>query len=141
MINPMSPTPPPALPSDAALMAALSLLSSLGNLSNTTALLDQVAVAKKSLDDATAAHNAAAAEAKAATDALSGVKAQAEDVATREKALVDAQLQLRVASSAAQDRDRALDIRATSLDQREQELAAKEKAHSDKIASVRAALA
>jgi hypothetical protein len=140
VINPLNPPVAPPLPSDAALMSALSLLSTIGNAAAAKATLDAMADHKLAIDRATEAHAAAAAEAKAATDALAGVKAQAEDVAAREKAIADSQLQLRVVSSAVQDRDRALDIRAASLDEREQQVAAKERSHADKVASMKAAL-
>jgi uncharacterized protein (DUF3084 family) len=140
VINPVSPAPPPTLPSDAALMGAMALLQSLGNAQNTAATLSQLADHKLAIDKATADFNAAAKTATDAQAALGNVQAQVEDLAAREKALADAQLQLRVASAAVQDRDHALDIRSNELDQREQQVAAAEKAHAAKLASMRAAL-
>jgi uncharacterized protein (DUF3084 family) len=135
-----APTPPPMMPSDTALLSALSLLSAIGNPGNAKTMLDAMAQHKQEIDASIAEHAAERKRLEDATAALAGVQAQADDVAAREKAIADSQLQLRVASSAVQDRDRALDLRSASLDQREQQLAAREKAHLDKVASMKAAL-
>ena len=74
MIGVNSPTLPPSVPTDAALMGAFALLTSLGNAQATAATLSQMADAKKALDEATAAHDAALAAATQAQAELVGLQ-------------------------------------------------------------------
>jgi hypothetical protein len=63
MIGVNTSTLPPSVPTDQALMGALSLLASLGNAQTTAATLTQMAEHKQAIDDAIVVNNAAAATA------------------------------------------------------------------------------
>jgi hypothetical protein len=140
MIGVNSPTLPPSVPTDAALMGALSLLQSLGNAQNTAAILGQMAEAKKAIDDAIVANNVAVQEAAAAQAALSDLEARAQAVTERETAVSAARTAVDVAAAAIKDRERGLASRSAELDTREAEIAARQSALERKIATYRSAL-
>jgi hypothetical protein len=133
-------SPPPAMPSDAALLGAIALLAALGNAGNTTALLNEIAGYKQQIERATAEAKAAHKGAEDAAAKLTGLQDQARTLAEQEAALAARQTALNVASEAVAQRDRALDGRVAELQQREQRLGAAEKAHADRIAAFRQAL-
>ena len=141
MIGVNSPTLPPSVPTDAALMGAFALLTSLGNAQATAATLSQMADAKKALDEATAAHDAALAAATQAQAELAGLQERERAVTAREESLASAQTALDVASSANAARAQSLDDREVELTRHIAEHEAKVKANEDRIASVRASLA
>ena len=80
----MSPSMPPAMPSDASLLGAMQLLSALGSPANTAATLDTLAEHKRAIDAAIAANTAAVQEATAAQAALSNLEARDADLTARE---------------------------------------------------------
>ena len=73
---------PPSVPSDAAILGAMALLAALGNAANSQATLDTMATAKREIDQAISANNAALREATEAQAALSDLEARAQDVAS-----------------------------------------------------------
>jgi chromosome segregation ATPase len=137
----MAPSLPPSVPRDEAILGAMALLTALGNAVNTEATLNQMAEAKKAIDDATVANNAAAAAAAAAQTSLGDLQERERVVTAREQAISSAQTALDVASSANAARAASLDDREAELAKREQEHQARVKANEDRIASVRASLA
>jgi uncharacterized protein (DUF3084 family) len=137
----LTPPLPPSVPSDAAILGAMALLAALGKAANSQATLDTMATAKREIDQAISANNAALREATEAQAALSDLEARAQDVASREAALAAAQTQLSGASAAVKERERGLTSRAAELDQRETELAAREKSLADRVEAYRRALA
>ena len=137
----MAPSLPPSVPRDEAILGAMALLTALGNAVNTEATLNQMAEAKKAIDDATVANNAAAAAAAAAQTSLGDLQERERVVTAREQAIASAQTALDVASSANAARAKSLDDREAELAKREQEHEARVKANEDRIASVRASLA
>ena len=137
----MTPQLPPAIPSESAILGAMALLTALGKAADTQATLSQMAEAKKAIDDAIVANNAAAATATEAQAALSNLQERERMVTANEQALSSAQIALNVASSANAARAQSLDDREVELAKREQEHQARVKANEDRIASVRASLA
>jgi hypothetical protein len=135
----MAPSLPPSVPRDEAILGAMALLTALGNAVNTEATLNQMPEAKKAIDDATVANNAAAAA--AAQTWLGDLQERERVVTAREQAISSAQTALDVASSANAARAASLDDREAELAKREQEHQARVKANEDRIASVRASLA
>jgi uncharacterized protein (DUF3084 family) len=141
MIGVNTPTLPPSVPTDQALMGALSLLASLGNAQTTAATLTQMAEHKQPIDDAIVANNAAAATATEKQAALSNLEARDADITAREAAVSAARTAVDVAAAAVKDRERGLTTRSAELDQREAEIAARAKALDDRLAAYRQALA
>ena len=137
----MNPTLPPAMPSESVILGAMALLTALGRAADTQATLSQMAEAKKAIDDAIVANNAAAATATEAQAALSNLQERERMVTANEQALSSAQIALNVASSANAARAQSLDDREVELAKREQEHQARVKANEDRIANVRASLA
>ena len=136
----MTPAMPPAVPSDAAILGAMALLSAIGSPANTQAI-DTMAAHKRELDQAISANSAALREVTEAQAALADLQERERVLIERQQAVSNAQTQLQVASSANVARATALDAREKEVAQREQEFAAKVKANEDRIASVRASLA
>ena len=81
----LTPPLPPSVPSDAAILGAMALLAALGNAANSQATLHTMATAKREIDQAISANNAALREATEAQAALSDLEARAQDVASREE--------------------------------------------------------
>jgi hypothetical protein len=113
----MAPSLPPSVPRDEAILGAMALLTALGNAVNTEATLNQMAEAKKAIDDATVANNAAA----AAQTSLGDLQERERVVTAREQAISSAQTALDVASSANAARAASLDDREAELAKREQD--------------------
>ena len=136
----MSPTLPP-IEHDNALRLPMIFLNAASDPAAAKARLDELAAQTQALRDAIAQNEAAAAKAAEVEARETAAASREQNVLAREQAVANAATAVDVPAAANVARSKSLDDREAELAKREREHAAKVKANEDRIASVRASLA